>query len=125
MAPESNVSRPRGAQYSAHDLLRSSFVPPEGSRQLRDLTRARANLVYERIPECARMEKALESSNIKLPTVARTLHTQSARRMPVPLVAGKRDPRLLFYLAHPSMPTKSAPLVGRRPSASPTTTASG
>lgn len=99
------------ADLAAHGLLRASFVPPEEIRQLRDLTRTRANLVYERTREYSRMEKGLESSNIKLSSVASTLHTQSARRILGALVAGERDPHALASLAHTSMNKKSAALV--------------
>ena len=99
------------ADLAAHGLLRASFVPPEEIRQLRDLTRTRANLVYERTREYSRMEKRLESSNIKLSSVASTLHTQSARRILGALVAGERDPHSLASLAHTSMNKKSTALV--------------
>ena len=99
------------AELAAHNLLRASFVPPETIRQLRDLTRTRSNLVYERTREYARLEKGLESSNIKLSSVASTLHTQSARRILDALVAGERDPHTLASLAHASMIKKSTALV--------------
>ena len=99
------------ADLTAHGLLRASFVPPEEIRQLRDLTRTRANLVYERTREYSRMEKGLESSNIKLSSVASTLRTQSARRILDALVAGERDPHALASLAHTSMSKKSTALV--------------
>lgn len=99
------------AELAAHNLLRASFIPPERIRQLRDLTRLRANLIHERTREYARMEKGLESSNIKLSSVTSTLSTVSARRILDALVAGQRDPQILASLAHASMIKKSAALV--------------
>lgn len=99
------------AELAAHGLLRASFIPPEPIRQLRDLTRLRANLIHERTREYARMEKTLEGSNIKLSAVASSLATLSVRRILDALVAGERDPQTLAGLAHPSMARKSDALV--------------
>ncbi len=99
------------AELAAHGLLRASFVPPEEIRQLRDLTRTRSNLIHERTREYARLEKGLESSNIKLSSVASHLNTKSSRAILDALVAGERDPQFLASLAHASMIKKSAALV--------------
>lgn len=99
------------AELAVHGLLRASFVPPEEIRQLRDLTRTRSNLIHERTREYARLEKGLESFNIKLSSVASHLGTKSSRAILDALVAGRRDPQLLASLAHASMIKKSAALV--------------
>ncbi len=99
------------AELAAHGLLRASFVPPEEIRQLRDLTRTRSNLIHERTREYARLEKGLESSNIKLSSIASHLNTKSSRTILDALVAGERDPQLLASLVHASMIKKSAALV--------------
>jgi transposase len=99
------------AELAAHDFLRASFVPPEEIRQLRDLTRARSNLIRERTREYARLEKGLEDSNIKLSAVASHLNTKSSRAILDALVSGERDPHILASLAHASMIKKSAALV--------------
>ena len=99
------------AELAAHGLLRASFVPLEEIRQLRDLTRTRSNLIHERTREYARLEKGLDSSNIKLSSVASPLGTKSSRAILDALVAGERDPQLLASLAHASMIKKSAALV--------------
>ena len=99
------------AELTAHGLLRASFVPPETNRQLRDLTRTRSNLIHERTREYARLEKGLESSNIKLSSVASHLNTKSSRAILDALVAGERDPQHLASLVHASMIKKSAALV--------------
>lgn len=99
------------ADLAAHGLLRGSFVPPEEIRQLRDLTRTRANLIHERTREYVRLEKGLEGSNIKLSSVASHLNTKSSRAILDALVAGERDPHILASLVHASMIKKSAALV--------------
>jgi transposase len=87
------------AQLAAHGLLRASFVPPEPIRQLRDLTRARAIAVRDRTRQVQRLEKFLESTGIKLSSVASELTGVSSRAMLDALVAGERDPQVLAGMA--------------------------
>ncbi len=87
------------AQLAAHGLLRASFVPPEPVRQLRDLTRARAIAVRDRTRQVQRLEKFLESTGIKLSSVASELMGASSRAMLDALVAGERDPVVLAGMA--------------------------
>ncbi len=87
------------AQLAAHGLLRASFVPPEPIRQLRDLTRARAIAVRDRTRQVQRLEKFLESTGIKLSSVASELMGASSRAMLNALVAGERDPQVLAGMA--------------------------
>ncbi len=47
------------AELLAHGLLRSSFIPPEPQRDLRDLTRQRTILVRERAAVVQRLQKVL------------------------------------------------------------------
>jgi transposase len=98
-------------ELAAHGLLRASFVPPEQTRQLRDLTRTRTNLTREQTREYARMEKNLEDSNIKLSLVASSLTTKSAHMILSAMVDGERDPHVLAGLAHVSMIEKTPALV--------------
>jgi transposase len=58
------------AQLLEHGLLRGSFVPPVPIRELRDLTRYRKSLVYERTREANRLHKLLEDAGVKLSSVA-------------------------------------------------------
>jgi len=55
------------AELAAHNLLRASFVPPETIRQLRDLTRTRSNLVYERTREYAGWKKGWRAPTSNCP----------------------------------------------------------
>ena len=54
------------ADLAAHGLVRASFVPPDKQRELRDLTRARVQVLAERTREVQRLEKTLEDACIKL-----------------------------------------------------------
>ena len=47
-----------------------SFVPPRPIRELRELTRYRKALIYERTRETQRLHKVLEDAGIKLGCVA-------------------------------------------------------
>src|SRR6202008_3739732 len=47
-------------QLLEHGLVRSSFVPPKPQRELRDLTRYRKSLTWERAREANRLHKVLE-----------------------------------------------------------------
>jgi transposase len=87
------------AQLGAHGLVRSSFVPPEPIRQLRDLTRMRTTIIRERTREIQRLEKLMEDTGVKLSSVATEMHGVSARIMLDALVAGERDPVVLANMA--------------------------
>jgi hypothetical protein len=61
-------------------LLRPSFVPPPEIRALRDLTRARLQLVRDRTREWQRLEKLLEGALLKLSSAVHSLAaTKTAR----------------------------------------------
>jgi len=87
------------AQLLACGLLRSSFVPAREQRDLRDLTRHRAQLAGE-CTRCAnRIHKVLQDANIKLSSVATDVLGVSGREMLVALVDGETDPEKLANLA--------------------------
>lgn len=91
------------AQWIAHllacGLLKSSFVPPRELRELRDLTRHRAQLVAETTRVANRIHKTLEDANIKLGAVASDILGKSGRAMLHSLIHGERDPAILADLA--------------------------
>lgn len=99
------------AELAAHDLLAASFIPPEPIRRLRDLTRARSAVVHDRTKVYQRLEKFLESSGIKLSSVASSLTGVSSRRMLHALMDGERDPQILADLSIRSMRRKIPELV--------------
>lgn len=83
-----------------HGLLRSSFVPSRPQRELRDLTRHRAQLQGERTRVANRIHKLLEDANIKLGAVASDILGVSGRAMLERLVADTNpDPAELAQLA--------------------------
>jgi transposase len=87
------------AQLLHCGLLRSSFVPPRPQRDLRDLTRHRAQLVAEHTRIANRVHKTLEDANIKLGAVASDILGKSGRAMLRALVNGERDATKLAELA--------------------------
>jgi transposase len=76
------------ADLLRHGLLRSSFIPPVGQRELRELTRHRTNFVRERATVVNRIQKTLESANIKLASVASNVMGVSGRAMLEAIVTG-------------------------------------
>lgn len=87
------------AQLLQHGLLRGSFVPPRPQRELRDLTRHRAQLSSEHTRVVNRIHKVLEDANIKLASVASDILGVSGREMLEQIVAGNEDPQALAQLA--------------------------
>ena len=80
-------------------LLKASFVPAAPMRELRDLTRQRAQLIGERSAVANRIQKVLEDANIKLGSVASDVLGVSGRDMLEALCAGQTDPVALAELA--------------------------
>jgi transposase len=87
------------AQLLQHGLLRGSFVPPRPVRELRDLTRHRAQLAGEHTRVANRVHKLLEDANIKLGAVASDVLGKSGRAMLAALLAGEEDAEKLADLA--------------------------
>jgi transposase len=98
------------AKLMTYGLLSASFIPPPGQRELRELTRARAGMVKERINLSNRLQKTLESANIKLTCVLTDIQGKSARAMLSALVEGQTDPTALSELARGSLRAKKAEL---------------
>lgn len=87
------------AELMLHGLLRASFIPPKPQRVLRELTRYRTTLVRERGRVVNRVEKLLESTNIKLSSGVTDVMGVSAKAMLSELAAGADDPQALAELA--------------------------
>src|SRR5215218_872588 len=104
-------------QLLEHGLLGPSFVPPKPMRELRDLTRYRKSLVWERPREANRLQKLLEDANIKLGDVASDVLGASGKAMLRALCAGDSDPQALAELAkgklRAKLPALGAALAGR------------
>jgi transposase len=87
------------ADLQQHGLLRNSFVPPRGIRDLRDLTRSRARLAQEHSAVSNRIQKVLEDANIKLASVASDVLGVSGRRMLQAMIQGQTDASVLAELS--------------------------
>ena len=98
------------AELLRHGLLRASFVPPLGQRELRELTRYRSTFVRERATLVNRVQKVLESANIKLASVATDVMGVSGRAMLEGIVGGQATPEEMAELAKGRMREKRAEL---------------
>ena len=87
------------AELTRHGLVRGSYVPDRAQRELREVTRYRTALIEERTAHVNRLQKALESANVKLASVASDVTGVSARAMLAALVAGDADPAATADLA--------------------------
>jgi transposase len=97
-------------KVAERQMLQPSFVPPPAFRQLRDLTRYRADLITTRTAEKQRVEKLLEDAQIKVSVVVSDVFGVSGRDMMRALIAGERDPKVLADLARGPMRGKTARL---------------
>jgi len=87
------------AELMQYGLLKASFVPPLGQRELRELTRYRSTFVRERATLSNRVQKVLESANIKLGSVASNVLGVSGRAMLNALIEGQATPSEMAELA--------------------------
>lgn len=98
------------ADLLSHGLLKGSFVPPKPIRDLRDLTRYRKSLIDERVREVNRLQKLLETANIKLASVVSDVMGASGKAMLKALLEGTTDPEALADLARGKL-RKKLPLL--------------
>jgi len=94
------------AQLLACGLLRASFIPPKPQRELRDLTRMRAQLVAGRTQVVNRLHKVLEDANIQLGAVASDILGKSGREMIEALIQGERNVETMAQMARRRMRAK-------------------
>jgi transposase len=87
------------AQLLEWGLLRSSLVPPQQIRDLRDLTRYRKRQIEDRAQEVNRLVRLLEDAGLKLASVATDVMGVSGRAMMAALLQGQTDPVALAELA--------------------------
>jgi transposase len=98
------------ADLLRHGLLKASFIPPPLIRELRELTRYRESLVREQGAVANRIQKLIESGNIKLGQVASDALGASGRAILWALARGEKDPRKLAGLARGKLKEKSLTL---------------
>jgi transposase len=90
--------------------VEGSFIPPQEIRDVRDLTRYRRRLIQERTAEANRLQKVLETANIKLSSVATDILGVSGRAILQGLLTGTDDPGTLAELAKGRLRAKRAEL---------------
>ena len=94
------------ADLLRHGLLKASFIPPKPIRDLRDLLRSRKTLVQERAQAINRVQKVLETANIKLSSVASDVLGKSGRDMLEAMLSGVSDAEALAQLARKRLRAK-------------------
>ncbi len=105
------------ADLLQHGLLRGSFVPPQPTRELRDLTRYRVSLAQECNRIANRIQKVMEDANLKLASVATDALGASGRAMLRAIIAGEQNATTLAAMAkgllRNKMPALREALAGR------------
>jgi transposase len=99
------------ADLLRHGLLKASFIPPVGQRELRELTRYRSTFVHEKATLVNRIQKVLESANIKLASVASNVVGASGRAMLAALIEGQASPAEMAELSKGRLRDKREQLV--------------
>jgi transposase len=87
------------ADLLRHGLIAKSFVPPEAIRELRDLTRYRRKLTEAQAAERNRLQRLLETADVKLASVASDVLGVSGRLMLRALIEGQSTPAQMAELA--------------------------
>jgi len=101
-----------GAQLLQSGLLQGSFIPDRPQRELRDLTRHRAQLVAEQTRTVNRIHKVLEDANIKLGSVVTDILGVSGQAMIHALSEGEQEPGKLSEMARGQLRGKKDELQG-------------
>jgi transposase len=94
------------ADLLRHGLLKASFIPPAHIRELRELVRYRQSVVKEQAAGANRLQKLIESANIKLGQVASDVLGASGRAMLRALAQGESDAQQLAELARGALKQK-------------------
>ena len=98
------------ADLLRHGLLRPSFIPPLEIRELRELTRYRQTLVKEQTALANRVQKLIESANLKLGQVATDVLGVSGRLILRALADGETDAARLAEFARGRLRRKGVEL---------------
>jgi transposase len=99
------------ADLVRHGLIAKSFVPPKPLRELRELLRYRRKLTESQAAERNRLQKLLETANIKLASVASDVFGVSGRAMLRALIAGEASPEAMADLARGQLRRKRDDLI--------------
>jgi transposase len=87
------------AHLLRHAMIRPSFIPTRGIRELRDLTRRRKKIIGTATSERNRVEKILQDANVKLSSVLSDLFGVSGQLMLEALLEGKAKPEEIAQFA--------------------------
>jgi transposase len=99
------------ADLLKHGLVKASFIPDRGQRELRELVRYRRGLIQDRSALVNRIQKVLEGANIKLSSVATNVMGVSGRAMLQAMIEGNENPEELAELAQGKLRDKHTDLV--------------
>jgi transposase len=98
------------ADLLRHGLLKASLIPPVEIRELRELTRYRQTIIKEHTAVANRIQKLIESANIKLGQVVTDVLGVSGRGMLRALADGEARPEKLVEMARGSLKNKKPEL---------------
>jgi transposase len=96
----------RLAELGQYDMLRGSFIPPVETRELRDLTRRRAHLQGDRNRLINRINRLLETANLKLSSVVSDVVGKTGWLILNAIAKGNTEPEDLVKLAQGSLKGK-------------------
>ena len=99
------------ADLLRHNHVRSSYIPAEPVRQLRDLTRRRIQLTQDATRERNRVQKLLEHVNVKIASVLTDVFGVSGLQMLLALLEGQTAPAEIARLARGSAKRKIPQLI--------------
>lgn len=89
-----------------HGLLKPSYIPEREQRELRDVSRYRKSLTEERAREINRLEKILQSANIKLSSVSSDITSVSAKNIVNSILKGKPEEEAIASIVYGPMKQK-------------------
>lgn len=87
------------ADLVRHGLVKASYIPNRGQRELREITRYRQELIEERAQELNRIQAVLEGCNIKLGSVITDISGKSGMTILKAIISGETNPVVLSNLA--------------------------
>jgi transposase len=99
------------ADLLRHGHVRSSYIPVEPVRQLRDLTRRRSQLTQDATRERNRVQKLLEQVNVKIASVLTDVFGVSGVGMLMALLGGQASPAEIAQLARGTAKRKIPELI--------------
>ena len=94
------------AHLLRHGMIRPSFIPEKATRELRELTRRRKQLIRQVAQERNRVQKQLEYGNVKLGNELSDVFGLSGQLMLKALVDEDRTPEQIAELAQGSLKKK-------------------